>query len=151
MLILSRDQDFAGAQAMLTRVLESGSGGQTFLRRLRAVAAASAGDLRVAREDAAFLKARGAPGAVAGIEARIRLAQKDYEGAETALISVGTLSGPDELLRARILEARAEDPATPFAQREQLRREAAMIRGRNRMDELRLRALIGHPAIGAAI
>lgn len=135
MLIMRRDQDFAGAQAMLTQVLESGSGGQTFLRRLRAVAAASAGDLRVASEDAAFLKARGAPGAVAGIEARIRLAQKDYDGAEAALTSAGTLSGPDELLRARILEARAEDSATPFARREPLRREAAVIRGRNRMDE----------------
>ena len=135
MLVMRRDQDFAAAQAMLTQVLERGAGGQTFLRRLRAVAAASAGDVRVAREDAEFLKARGAPGAVIGIEARIKLAQKDYDGAEAALAGVEVPSGPDELLRARILEARAEDPATPFAQREPLRCEAAMIRRRNRMDE----------------
>jgi hypothetical protein len=133
MLVMRRDQDFVGAQRMLTDVLQRGSGGQMFIRRLRAVAAASAGDIRVAREDVEFLKARGAPGSVAGIEARIRLAQGDYIGAESELARAGTLSAQDELLRARILEARANDHATPFSDRERLRQEAAAIRGRNRM------------------
>jgi hypothetical protein len=133
MLIMRRDQNFKGAQAMLTDLLERGSGGQTFIRRLRAVAAAEAGDLRVARDDVEFLKARGTAGGAASIEARIRLAQGDYDGAERELAKVGTRSGPDELLRARILEARAEDPATPFSEREKLRREVEEIRGRNRM------------------
>ncbi|WOK37306.1 hypothetical protein [Sphingomonas sp. C3-2] len=133
MLIMRRDQDFSRAKTMLTDVLQRGSGGQTFIRRLRAVAAAEAGDLRVAREDIEFLKARGAVGAVAGLEARIKLAQSDYDGAEQELEAVGTLSGPDELLRARILEARAEDPATPFSDRSKLRSDADEIRIRYRM------------------
>ncbi|MFT8325533.1 TIR domain-containing protein [Gluconobacter oxydans] len=133
MLIMRRDQAFKEAQAMLTGVLQRGSGGQTFIRRLRGVAAAQAGDFRVAREDIEFIKARGAAGGTVGIEARIKLKQGDYTGAERELAKAGTLSGPDELLRARILEARAEDPATAFSDREKLRREVEMIRGRNRM------------------
>ena len=133
MLIMRRDQDFKRAQTMLTDVLQRGSGGQTFIRRLRAVAAAQAGDFRVAREDIEFIKARGAAGGTAGIEARIKLKQGDYAGAEIELAKVGTPSGPDELLRARILEARADDPATTFSDRERLRREVDAIRGRNRM------------------
>lgn len=133
MLIMRQSQDFAGAQRMLTDVLQRGSGGQMFVRRLRAVAAASAGDVRVAREDVEFLKARGAVGGVSGIEARIRLVQRDYDGAENELAKAGNLNPQDELLRARILEARADDHATPFADRDRLRREAAEIRARNRM------------------
>jgi hypothetical protein len=133
MLIMRRDQNFRHAQAMLTNVLQRGSGGQTFIRRLRAVAAAEAGDLRVAREDVDFLKARGTAAGVAGIEARIKLTQGDYDGAERELAKVGAPSGPDELLRARILEARAESPATSFSDRERLRREVDEIRNRNRM------------------
>lgn len=133
MLIMRRDQDFGRAQRMLTDVLQRGAGGQKFIRRLRAVAAASAGDIRVAREDVEFLKARGASGGVAGIEARISLAQRDYDGAEKELAKAGTLSAQDELLRARILEARADDHATPYVDRDRLKREAAEIRVRNRM------------------
>jgi hypothetical protein len=135
MLIMRRDKDFRRAKTVLTDVLQRGSGGQTFIRRLRAVAAAEEGDFRVAREDVEFLKARGTVGGVAGIEARIRLAQGDYDGAEQELAKVGTPSGPDELLRARILEARAEDPATPFSDRESLRGEVDVIRSRNRMHD----------------
>lgn len=133
MLIMHRDQNFSGAQTMLTKVLERGSGPQMFVRRLRAVAAASAGNLLVARDDVAFLKARGAPGGVAGIEARIKLAQKDYDGAEAELDKIDAPSAPDELLRARIMETRANDAATPFAQRQLLRQEAAVIRAKNQM------------------
>ncbi len=133
MLIMRRDSDFPGAQRMLTDVLQRGSGGQMFIRRLRAVAAASAGDIRVAREDIEFLKARGMSRTVAGIEARIRLAQHDYDGAEEELAKAGTLSAQDNLLRARILEARADDHATPFADRAGLKSEAAEIRAQNRM------------------
>lgn len=133
MLIMRRDQDFRRAQSMLTDVLQRGSGGQLFIRRLRAVAAAEAGDLRVAQEDVEFLKARGTASGVAGIEARIKLVQGDYDGAERELAKSGTASGPDELLRARILEARADDPGTPFSDREKLRHEANTIRVRNRM------------------
>ena len=133
MLIMRRDQDFARAQRMLTDLLQRGAGGQMFIRRLRAVAAASAGDVRVAREDIEFLKARGASESVAGIEARILLAQRDYAGAENELAKATSLSAQDQLLRARILEAKANDHETPFSDRDRLRREAAELRARNRM------------------
>ncbi|HZK99060.1 MAG TPA: TIR domain-containing protein [Caulobacteraceae bacterium] len=133
MLMMRRDQNFSGAQSMLTDMLQRGAGGQAYIRKLRAVAAASAGDIHTARDDADFLKARGGNSGVHGIEARIRLAQHDFDGAERELGKGGQLSAPDELLRARILEARASDPSTPFANREELRREARMLRAENRM------------------
>lgn len=136
MLRMRRDHDYKGAQEMLTDLLQRGSGGQTYIRKLRAFAAAAAGDFRMAREDADFLRSRIGNRGVHSIEARIKLSQGDFDGAERELAKTGPLTAQDELLRARILDARANDISTPFGDRDRLKREADEIRFRNRtLDE----------------
>ncbi|WP_372781439.1 TIR domain-containing protein [Phenylobacterium sp.] len=133
MLMMRRDQNFHGAQALLTDLLQRGVGSQIYVRKLRAIAAASSGDAVTAREDAEFLKSRGVRHGIHGIEARIRLGQDDFDGALRELAKGGPPSLQDELLRATILEVRANAAATPFGEREALRQQAAEIRSRNRM------------------
>ncbi|MDX8443716.1 TIR domain-containing protein [Mesorhizobium australafricanum] len=136
MLMMRRDQDFDGAKRMLTEMLQRGGGSQTYIRKLRALAAASAGDITTARADAEFLKARVGNNGIHAIEARILLAQGDPDGAEQELRKTPAYSIQDELLRARILEARANASSTRFSERDRLKRQAAEIRARNRtLDE----------------
>jgi hypothetical protein len=133
MLMMRRDLDFEGAQSLLTDLLQRGVGAQVYVRKLRAIAAASRGDAVTARDDAEFLKARGIRHGIHGIEARIRLGQGDFDGALRELAKSGSPTVQDELLRARILEAQSNAAATPFVEREPLRRKAAELRLRNRM------------------
>jgi hypothetical protein len=133
MLMMRRDQDFAGAKTLLTRLLQRGTGAQTYVRKLRAIAAASDGDAELAHEDAEFLKARGVKQGIHGIEARILLAKGDFDGALRVLSSGGAPSPQDDLLRARILEMQASAPSTPFNVREPLRKEASELREKNRI------------------
>ena len=141
MIMMRRDQNYRGAQTLLTQRLQQGAEGHRVVRRLRAVAAALSGDLVTARADAEFLRARIPNYTAHDIEARIKLAQGDYDGAELELVKGGPLSFQDELLRARILDAKAADPLTPFVDRERLQQEASRIRVRNRMlDEYEIEA-----------
>jgi hypothetical protein len=133
MLVMRRDQNFSGAKALLTEALQRGVGAQVYIRKLRAIAAASEGDAVTAREDTDFLKSRGAKHGIHGIEARILLAQGDFDGALRELAKGGSATPQDELLRARILEVRANALSTPFGEREALREQATGIRARNRM------------------
>jgi len=133
MLMMRREQNFAGAKALLTGLLQRGIGAQAYVRKLRAIAAASEGDALTAREDAEFLKSRGVKHGFNGIEARILLAQGDFDGALRELAKDGSATAQEELLRARILEVRANAPSTPFGDRDGLRRQATEIRTKNRM------------------
>lgn len=133
MIMMKREQDYNGAQELLTNRLQRGSGAQTIVRHLRAIAAASAGDIDTARSDAEFLQSRIPSYKAHDIEARIRLFQGDYDGAERALSGDGDISVKGRLLLARIFDARAADPTTPFSDRERYRREAVEIRDQNRM------------------
>ena len=133
MIMMKREQDYQGAQELLTNRLQRGGGAQSIVRRLRAIAAASAGDPDTARLDAEFLQARAPSYKAHDIEARIKLSQGEYDGAERALAKGGGTSVQDKLLRARILDAKAADPLTPFSDRERLRRESGEIRAQNRM------------------
>jgi len=133
MVMMRRDLNFEGAQQMLTDVLQRGSAGNPFVRGLRAIAAAEAGDSHTARGDAEFLRTRNRRRETHSIEARIKLGQEDFDGALGELARNSQPGVTDELLRARILEAKAEAAATPFSEREQLRREASELRQRYRM------------------
>jgi hypothetical protein len=133
MVMMRRDLDFKGAQTLLTETLQRTGNAQVYLRKLRAIAAASGGDAARAREDADFLKARGVRHGINGIEARISLAEEDFAGALRELDKIGSPTVQDELLRARILEARANSISTPFGDRDALRQQAAELRTRNRM------------------
>ena len=83
MIMMKREQDYRGAQALLTNRLQRGSGAQMIVRRLRAIAAASAGDPDTARLDAEFLQARSPSYKAYDIEARIMLSQGNYDGSRT--------------------------------------------------------------------
>ena len=107
MIMMRRDQDYVGAQTMLTSILERSSGVQAPIRHLRAIAAASSGDLRVARADADFLRSSIRNYSTDDIEARIKLSDRDYEGAERELDKASHPGVREELLRARILDAKA--------------------------------------------
>jgi predicted Zn-dependent protease len=133
MVMMRRDLDFKGAQALLTDTMQRTGNAHTYLRKLRAIAAASGGDAARAREDAEYLRARGVRHGISGIEARILLAQEDFEGALREWDKIGGPTVQDELLRARILEVRSNAASTPFSEREPLRRQAAELRARNRM------------------
>lgn len=91
------------------------------------------GDAARAREDADYLKARSVRHGINGIEARILLAQDDFSGALRELDKIAVPTPQDQLLRAQILDVRANAASTPFSEREPLRRQAAELRARNRM------------------
>lgn len=131
MIKMRRDKDFGAAQDLLTSLLQRGTSAHTYIRKLRVVAAASNKDLRTARSDVEFLSSRIGSRDIASLEARIKLAEDDFDDAEVLL---GVFSNPtpqEELLRAKILEGRAEHPTTPFNQRETFRHEAAWLRAKN--------------------
>lgn len=133
-IMMKREQDYDGAQALLTNRLQLGSGAHTLVRRLRAIAAALAGDVNTARSDAKFLRTRNLSYRTNDIEARIKLSQGDYDGAERVLAGDGGMTVQDHLLRARILDAKASDPMTAHSDREKLRQEATEIRAKYRMN-----------------
>ena len=133
MVLMQRDQDYAGAQRLLTDVLQRHGGAQIAVRRLRAIAAAAGRDYDTARADADFLKARAGPDAGHEIEARIKLSQGDLQGAERELDQVKNRTVQTQLLHARILDAKANAITTPLGERDALRREVAEIRARHRM------------------
>ena len=84
--MMKREQDYAGAQALLANILDRGSGVQAPIRHLRAIAAAAGGDLETARADADFLRFSIKNYSTHDIEARIgKLARGDYDGAEREL------------------------------------------------------------------
>jgi hypothetical protein len=131
MIKMRRDRDFEGAQNMLTSLIQKGTAAHTYIRKLRAISAASNGDLVTARGDVEFLQSRIGSRDVTGLRARIKLAEDDFEGAASELSRYPRLTAQEELLRARILESKAEHATTAFSQREELRREAAWLRARH--------------------
>lgn len=133
MIMMRRDRNFRGAKNLLSERLERGSAGRTDVRRLRASAAALSGDFAMARSDAAYLKARDPNYQAYDIEARIKLAEDDFDGAIEELNKKLNPSVQDQLLRAEIWEAKSNSPATAYSDRERLRHDAIVIRERYKM------------------
>jgi hypothetical protein len=135
-IMMLRDRNYRGAQEVLTSILQRGTRGAIPTRRLRAFAAALAGNDTVAREDAEWLRGQvGVPEVIHYIEARILLQKKRYEEALAELAKASSKGSQDALqkrqdalLRARILEAQADDPAIPLATRQTLRGEVGKLR-----------------------
>lgn len=133
-ILMQRDGRPADAQRLLTRTLQSGGSGQLALRRLRAFAAAQAGDELTARRDAEFL--RGRPGGVdtaARIEIHIALSGGHYARALELLAQISAVTVQDHLLRARILDVQSNDVATPLARAKTLREEAVALRAQYKL------------------
>lgn len=132
-ILMNRDQDFEAAYQLLTNVLNRQTRGALGVRRLRALAAARGKRYDEARRDAAQLRPmQGGEDTYQRIEAEIKLAQKDYEGAEASRQKIRFETVQDRLLGARILEAKGLDVRTPLNKRQSLLDEAATIRQANR-------------------
>lgn len=131
LIMMRRDGNFRDAVTLLTRVLNRVSSGKDSVRRLRAMAAAQAGDTSLAKTDAEALRARqGSSKAAERIDAYIALEQKDYHRAFELLSVINPQTAQDRLLEARICEAKANDPRTSLAERQTLRQRAVLLRSR---------------------
>lgn len=98
-------------------------------RRLRAIAAAYAGDRSTVENDVAFLKPK--PDGVdtaSRIMARLLVTEGSPDAALAEVAKVRRLTHQDGLLRARILEAKLEDARTPSIERNALQDEIRHLR-----------------------
>lgn len=99
--------------------------------RIQAIFTSNDTPLGECRSD--YLRSRpGGEDAYQRIEAEIKLAQRDYAGAEAARQKIKAITVQDRLLKARILEAQGQDNQTPFDQREALLNESAALRATNK-------------------
>lgn len=132
-IYMNRDRNFNSAFDLLTTILNKQTRGANSIRRLRALAAARGKRFDDARRDSEYLRSRsGGEDAYNRIESEIKLAQRDYDGAEAARRKVKAPTVQDRLLRARIAEAQGQDINTPLDLRQPLLNEAFNIRTANR-------------------
>lgn len=128
---LQRDHDPTGAIVILTDLVNRRVGNAVTIRRWRAIAAANAGDLRLARTDIDFIRARpGRQETAQRLEVYYALAQHDYTSAKGILEGLRNTPS-DDLLRARVLEAESADSSTSLPDRQRLREQALGLRARN--------------------
>lgn len=116
-ILIQRDRNFEQAEKLLTNLLASKVGQVVTVRRWRAMAAAGAGHLELARQDIEFIRGRSGRQAIAQrLEVYYALANSEYERAENILAALPQ-SASNNLLKARILEARIADVRTPAARK----------------------------------
>ena len=133
LLVHKANPDYVAAQRLLTEVLQRGTRGVLPTRRLRGSVAAHAGDIGVAKADAAWLRSQpGGANAAHRIEARVLSAQRRYDEALAELNLVSSPVRQDQMLRARIMEHQANDISMPLALRSDLTKQVAVIRLKNR-------------------
>lgn len=132
MIMMHRDQDFTGAQRFLTERLQEKGTNVVPTRRLRAIAAAYAGDRATVENDIAFLKHKpDGPDTTCRLMARLLLTEGNPDEALREISKVLRRSHQDELLRARIIEAKSEDPRTPLHLVKSLQEESLVIRSKH--------------------
>lgn len=132
-ILMNRDQNYGAAYKLLTEVLNRRTRGANGVRRLRALAAARGHQYEDARRDSEYLQNRPrGEDTYHRIEAEIKLAQRDYIGAETARQKIKAITVQDTLLKARILEAQGHDSQTTLDQRNVFLSEAAALRAMNK-------------------
>lgn len=133
LVIMHRDRDYCRAQDIMTDVMQRARGGLLAKRSLRAIAAAHAGDSRTARSDIEHLRGHlGGLENVHRIQARILLQQKHYDNALGELGRIGRPTRQDSLLRAWILNSKAEDPNTNMVVATKARDEALILRKKHK-------------------
>jgi Flp pilus assembly protein TadD len=133
-ILMNRDRNYKAAYEILTDVLNRQTRGANGVRCLRALAAARGKLFDEARRDSEYLKNRpGGEDIFQRIEAEIKLAQRDYPGAESAYRKIRSITAQDKLLKARILEAQGQDIQTSFDKRDVFLNEAAALRAANRV------------------
>lgn len=127
--LLSKLGQHKAAKDFLTHVIATGGRRSMQLRTLRAVEAARSNDIKLAREDLAFIKSLPNGDARANsLEAEILL----VEGRPK--LALEHLHSPQEpgdwLMRANIMDAIADHPDTGIEESQAMRRESSEIRGR---------------------
>ena len=130
-VMMHRDGDFFGAVTVLTRVLTTATRGRDNIRRMRALAATHAGDLELAKSDIEFLKTRlNNTHSIERIEAAILSQETHFDEALALISSFPKLFAQDYLLKARILDAKANSVLTALSAKDALREEAAALRAK---------------------
>lgn len=129
MIMMHRDQDYVGAQRFLTNCLQERAVNVVPTRRLRAIAAAYAGDRLTVEGDIAFLKSKPDGNDTSHrILARLLLTEGSPDAAFAELKEIGHPTHQDGLLRAKILEAKLLDVRTPLIERSGLQDEIQRLR-----------------------
>jgi hypothetical protein len=130
-IMMHRDGKYRDAKELLTNVLLSARSGRDNIRRMRAFAAAFSNDLKTARSDLAHLIGKLGEGeGTIRIEATILLVERKFDDALLKLAEIRAPTAQDELLNARIMEAKANDSSTSLVERDKLRQQAVMLRAR---------------------
>lgn len=128
-LAFQRDGDPKEALELLNELVRAGVGSPTMVRRWRGMVAAYANDEETARRDIEFLAARNGQEATAQrLKVHLGLARKDSHFAEEAFEGLHQNSAHDRLLRAHILDLKAQEAGLTLAERTALRDEAAALR-----------------------
>lgn len=129
MLMMHRDHNYSGAQAFLTKYMQETKMNSVPTRRLRAIAAAYAGDRSTVEHDIDFLRSKpDGLDTVCRIQARLLLTEGAHDEALDELSKVKRSTHQDGLLRARILESKSEDAGVPLISRKELRSEVQALR-----------------------
>jgi tetratricopeptide (TPR) repeat protein len=130
--MLQRQGNHRGATEFLTHVIAQGGRSNLRLRSLRAFAAAKAGNLKLAREDLAFIKSLPNSDARAiNLEAQILLAEGRPRDALNLIEPLSPQEPGDWAVRANILEAVAGHSDTSLTDATIMRRDAKEIRTRH--------------------
>ena len=134
-IMMRRDRDFAGAVSVLNSLVQDGVGHLGYNRSTRAIAAAYAGMIDVSRDDINYVRSKMENGLEISkrLNAHLKLAQGDFDGAYQELETFGHESVMDRMLLARIHEAKANDVTTPATERERLIQLAEDIRGQTKV------------------
>jgi tetratricopeptide (TPR) repeat protein len=132
-LLLMKKGRFADAQRLLTAMLERKGASYFLVRSLRAKAAIHAPDHRQAQRDIDVIRAMPGRAPVAlRLQIELEAARGRLPQAEALLSTLGTLKPHDFLLKALVLEKKAEEATTGMVEAAGLRKEASDLRGRYR-------------------
>jgi len=131
--LLMRRQQFKAAKELFTWLLSSQTQGRFHIRALRAVAAAKDHDFDLARRDINFVKGiSGRQTAAFRLEVTLFTEQGNLDEADALINQIGANTAEDQLMRARVLELKADLPQTSYTDRLNLIQRATEIRARNR-------------------
>jgi tetratricopeptide (TPR) repeat protein len=127
--LLMKDQRYKEAKELLSKLLDQQSASKFLIRSLRAQAAAWDGDYKMSQRDIEAVQSMpGRRGVAARLEIELLVAQGLVDRAEELLGALTAFSPQDILLKAKLLEVKAELPTTGMAQAQRLKDQALELR-----------------------
>lgn len=129
-ILMLRDLRYDKAVGLLDRLIEAQSGGTAHPRTVRAVAASYNREYPKAREDIEYVRSHMANGEEIAqrLEVHFSIAKGDFDKAFEVLDGIPDPTAMDDLLRARVMEQKANHIRTPLAERASLFEAAAELR-----------------------